>query len=53
MLQRLTGTELIEDARLLPADPVTGRRGQPTQRLELDKHALAFSFEHRVLVEEG
>jgi predicted phage baseplate assembly protein len=53
VLQRLAGTELIEDARLLPADPVTGRRGQPTQRLELDKHALAFSFEHRVLVEEG
>ncbi len=53
VLQRLAGTELIEDARLLPADPVTGRRGQATQRLELDRHALVFSFEHRVVVEEG
>jgi predicted phage baseplate assembly protein len=53
VLQRLSGTELIEDARLLPADPVTGRRGQATQRLELDRHALVFSFEHRVVVEEG
>ncbi len=31
--------------------PVTGQRGQQTQRLELETHALVFSYEHQVLVE--
>ena len=30
VLQRLRGTELVEDARLFGADPVTGQRGQQT-----------------------
>jgi predicted phage baseplate assembly protein len=51
VLQALRGTELVEDARLFGADPVTGQRGQQTQRLELEPHALVFSFEHQVLVE--
>ena len=51
VLQSLRGTEFIEDARLFGADPVTGQRGQQTQRLELESHALVFSYEHQVLVE--
>ena len=51
VLQRLRGTELVEDARLFGADPVTGQRGQQTQRLELEPHALVFSYEHQILVE--
>ncbi len=51
VLQGLRGTELVEDARLFGADPVTGQRGQQTQRLELETHALVFSYEHQVLVE--
>jgi predicted phage baseplate assembly protein len=51
VLQRLRGTEFVEDARLFGADPVTGQRGQQTQRLELEPHALVFSYEHQVLVE--
>jgi hypothetical protein len=51
VLQQLRGTELVEDARLFGADPVTGQRGQQTQRLELEAHALVFSYEHQVLVE--
>jgi predicted phage baseplate assembly protein len=51
VLQGLRGTELVEDARLFGADPVTGQRGQQTQRLELEPHALVFSYEHQVLVE--
>ncbi len=51
VLQALRGTEFIEDARLFGADPVTGQRGQQTQRLELEPHALVFSYEHQVLVE--
>jgi len=51
VLQALPGTELVEDARLFGADPVTGQRGQQTPRLELEPHALVFSYEHQVLVE--
>jgi predicted phage baseplate assembly protein len=51
VLQRLRGTELVEDARRFGADPVTGQRGQQTQRLELEPHALVFSYEHQILVE--
>jgi predicted phage baseplate assembly protein len=51
VLQGIRGTELVEDARLFGADPVTGQRGQQTPRLELEAHALVFSYEHQVLVE--
>lgn len=51
VLQAIQGTEVVEDARLFGADPVTGQRGQQTQRLELEPHALIFSYEHQVLVE--
>jgi predicted phage baseplate assembly protein len=51
VLQALRGTEIVEDARLFGADPVTGQRGQQTPRLELEPHALVFSYEHQVLVE--
>jgi predicted phage baseplate assembly protein len=51
VLQALRGTEVVEDARLFGADPITGQRGQQTQRLEVEPHALVFSYEHQVLVE--
>ena len=51
VLQGLRGTELVEDARLFGANPATGQRGQQTPRLELEPHALVFSYEHQVLVE--
>ena len=35
-LQRVRGCELVEDLRIFGADPVTGQRGQATQRLELE-----------------
>ena len=50
VLQRLPGTDIIEDARLFAADPVTGERGESVQRLVLDPHALTFSYEHQVQV---
>ncbi len=53
VLQRLPGVELIEDARLFAADPVTGERGQSVQRLQIDADAVVFSYEHQLLVEEG
>ena len=51
VLQGLRGTELVEDVRLFGADPVTGQRGQVTQRLDLEPNALVFSYEHQLLVE--
>jgi predicted phage baseplate assembly protein len=51
-LQGLRGTEVVEDVRLFGADPVTGQRGGATQRLVLEPHALVFSYEHQVRVDE-
>ncbi len=52
VLQRVRGTELVEDVRLFGADPITGQRGQATQRLDLEPHALVFSYEHQLMVED-
>jgi len=51
VLQGLRSTELVEDARLFGADPVTGQRGQAVQRLVIEPNALVYSYEHQVLVE--
>jgi len=51
VLQALRGTELVEDARLFGADPTTGQRGQAVQRLQIEPHALVYSYEHQVMVE--
>ena len=51
VLQAIPGTELVEDVRLFAADPVTGKRGQATQRIELEPHSLVFSYQHQVLVD--
>lgn len=53
VLQRLTGCEFVEDARLFAADPLTGQRGESTQRVDLDAGSLVFSYEHQIRAEEG
>ena len=53
VLQRLRGTELVEEVRLFTADPLSGVRGESTGRVELDPHALVFSFAHQVRVSKG
>ncbi|CAN5783763.1 putative baseplate assembly protein [soil metagenome] len=50
-LQRLRGTELVEDVRIFGADPVTGERGKATDRLAVEPNALVFSYDHQVKVE--
>ena len=50
-LQGVRGTEMVEDVRIFGADPLTGERGKATDRLELEPHALVFSYEHQVMVE--
>jgi predicted phage baseplate assembly protein len=52
LLQRLPGTELVEDVRLFAANPITGERGPATQRVEVADNALVFSFQHQIRVEE-
>jgi predicted phage baseplate assembly protein len=50
VLQGITGVELVEEVLLFGADPITGERGGPEQRVDLAPHALAFSYEHQVRV---
>ncbi|MDI2125264.1 putative baseplate assembly protein [Yinghuangia seranimata] len=49
-LQRLDGVDTIDSVKLFPADPVTGQRGEPTERIHLEPHALVFSYEHQIRV---
>ncbi|MEX3103061.1 MULTISPECIES: putative baseplate assembly protein [unclassified Streptomyces] len=52
VLQQATGNVLVEDVRLFAADPITGRRGTPTDRIEVGPGALVFSYQHQVVVTE-
>jgi predicted phage baseplate assembly protein len=52
VLQRLPGTEFVEEVRLFPADLETGQRGEPTQRIDIAPNELVLSYEHQVMVEE-
>jgi predicted phage baseplate assembly protein len=51
LLQNVRGVETVEDVRVFPADPTSGVRAAQVDRIELPRYALAFSYEHRVLVE--
>ncbi|WP_327189337.1 putative baseplate assembly protein [Streptomyces xinghaiensis] len=53
VLQRVPGVELVDEVRLYPADPLTGKRGDATDRIDLERPALVFSFDHRVRVIGG
>ncbi len=48
VLQGLPGLDLIEDVKLFGADPVTGKRGEPTDRIAIDPQGLVFSYQHQV-----
>ncbi|WP_426562070.1 putative baseplate assembly protein [Angustibacter sp. McL0619] len=50
VLQRVPGVDVVEDVALFPADPRTGHRGESTQRIELGRGSLVFSFEHQIKV---
>jgi predicted phage baseplate assembly protein len=53
VLQAIPGTELVEDVLLFAADPITGERGDPVSRIEVDANSLVFSFDHQVRVSAG
>jgi predicted phage baseplate assembly protein len=50
VLQRLGGTDVVEEVRLFAADPTTGMRGSASDRIAVDADALVFSFGHQVKV---
>ncbi|GAB2786213.1 putative baseplate assembly protein [Streptomyces daliensis] len=50
VLQRISGATLVEEVRLFPADPITGRRGAPADRIDVAPDALVFSYQHQVVV---
>ncbi|MFE7930177.1 putative baseplate assembly protein [Streptomyces sp. NPDC057456] len=50
VLQRVPGVELVDQVMLHPADPLTGKRGEATDRIDLAAPALVFSYDHRVRV---
>ncbi|SES32256.1 putative baseplate assembly protein [Streptomyces qinglanensis] len=50
VLQRVAGVVLVEEVLLFPADPITGRRGSPAERIEVAPGALVFSYQHQVAV---
>jgi predicted phage baseplate assembly protein len=50
VLQRAVGEVLVEDIRLFAADPITGRRGSPVERIDIDAATLVFSYQHQVVV---
>ncbi|MBX7548036.1 putative baseplate assembly protein [Streptomyces sp. NPDC004232] len=51
LLQRATGNALVEEIRLFAADPITGRRGTPADRVDVAAGALVFSYQHQVVVQ--
>lgn len=53
VLQRVEGVALVDEVRLFPADPISGRRGSPVERVELARHALVFSHQHQVVVDSA
>ncbi len=50
VLQRVPGVELVDEVILHAADPLTGKRGEATDRIDLAAPSLVFSFDHRVRV---
>ncbi|WP_299539799.1 putative baseplate assembly protein [uncultured Streptomyces sp.] len=50
VLQGVPGAGLVEDVRLFPADPITGRRGAEVDRIDVAPGALVFSHQHQVIV---
>ncbi|MER5745089.1 putative baseplate assembly protein [Streptomyces sp. NPDC002225] len=50
VLQNVPGVALVEDVRMFPADPITGRRGAAVQRIDVAPGALVFSHQHQIEV---
>jgi predicted phage baseplate assembly protein len=49
-LAGLADLDYVEEARLYPADPATGARGEAAQHIDVGPDELPFSFDHQVQV---
>jgi len=49
-LADVPGADYVEEARLYPADPTTGSRGEAAPAIELGADMLPFSYDHQVVV---
>lgn len=49
-LAAVPGADYVEEARLYPADPTTGARGEAAATIELGPDMLPFSYDHQVRV---
>jgi predicted phage baseplate assembly protein len=50
VLAVVPGVEVVEDAQLFVVDPRKGHQPQRAERVEIARHALPYSFDHRVKV---
>ncbi|MFJ8478043.1 putative baseplate assembly protein [Kitasatospora sp. NPDC094011] len=50
VLQRVAAVAGVEELRLFPADPITGRRGTPAERVDVPPDALVFSHQHQIVI---
>jgi predicted phage baseplate assembly protein len=50
VLAVVPGVEIVEDAQLFVIDPRNGNQPQRVERVEIARHALPYSFDHRVKV---
>jgi predicted phage baseplate assembly protein len=53
VLQRIAGVAMVDEVRLHAADPLTGKRADAVDRIDMDESALVFSYDHRVRVVAG
>ena len=49
-LAAVSGADYVEEARLYPADPATGARGESASAIEVGADMLPFSYDHQVRV---
>jgi predicted phage baseplate assembly protein len=49
-LASVPGADYVEEARLYPADPTTGARGEAVPAIELGPDMLPFSYDHQIRV---
>lgn len=49
-LSAVPGADYVEEARLYPADPITGARGEAVPAVEIGPDMLPFSYDHQVRV---
>ena len=51
ILQSVSGVRVVEDVRLFAAHPISGRRGDAVNRVDVPPNALVLSYEHQVRVD--